>query len=476
MVLATSPTITTPIIKGSAASDIATLGPELVTAGVTATGTNWNGSYSTGWIHSAGSTDNLTSSGLTLSAGSIYQVTYTDNDSTNSVAYAIGGVTLNTHAQPLAAESRVITATAATGFTIVPTSAFAGNIVLSIKLITPSVATETLQSSDGTVISEARANTAGGNLLVGKYVGHYLTTGTANVGFGSSNSFYSLTTGTYNTAVGYSNQNANTSGISNTSIGASVLTGLTSGSYNTAVGVAVLNYNITGSYNTAIGYGAGPTTYTQLSNTTAIGYDAAPTASNQVMLGNSSVTDFSYYGTIHALSDANLKTNIEEIGYDGGLALDNITPVYYSWISDVNTADNDTSGNYTAPIHAGFTAQNLQPLLPNIVTQTNQFLSIDTTGILAYGVLELQHLRKRVAVLEGVPMLRYSDNGTLDNISIAVVNGGLQLAPTSQTQPACTDSIQGTHWFIAGSATQDSAEEVCAYVSGVIGWRKIMWQ
>ncbi|WP_420266395.1 tail fiber domain-containing protein [Candidatus Magnetominusculus dajiuhuensis] len=57
-----------------------------------------------------------------------------------------------------------------------------------------------------------------------------------------------------------------------------------------------------------------------------------------------------------------------------------------------------------------------------------------------------------------------------------VINGGLQLAPGTQVKPVCDDSHRGTHWFVAASDNSTDYEEVCSYVSGVIGWRKITWQ
>ncbi|MBF0459313.1 MAG: tail fiber domain-containing protein [Nitrospirae bacterium] len=66
----------------------------------------------------------------------------------------------------------------------------------------------------------------------------------------------------------------------------------------------------------------------------------------------------------------------------------------------------------------------------------------------------------------------------LDNTTarVGVINGGLQLAPGTQIQPACDDAHRGTHWFVAVSDNSTDYEEVCAYVSGVLGWRKITWQ
>jgi len=137
----------------------------------------------------------------------------------------------------------------------------------------------------------------------------------------------SNTTGTNNTATGYDALTANTDGIQNTAVGASALDANTGGDYNTAVGYSALTTATTANYNTAVGYralnatltGAGNTglgsdalllatganntaigyqagnALTTGSNNTVIGFDAdvsSATVSNEVTLGNSSVTSF----------------------------------------------------------------------------------------------------------------------------------------------------------------------------------------
>ena len=75
--------------------------------------------------------------------------------------------------------------------------------------------------------------------------------------------------------------------------------GNTTGYWNVGVGGFALSGNTSGTENTAVGFSAGPTSGT-LSNTTAIGYNARPTASNQVAIGNSSVTSTVLQGTVTA--------------------------------------------------------------------------------------------------------------------------------------------------------------------------------
>jgi hypothetical protein len=137
----------------------------------------------------------------------------------------------------------------------------------------------------------------------------------------------SNTTGTNNTAVGYDAMTATTDGIQNSAFGAGALDANTGGDYNTALGYNALttattaNYNTgvgyralnavatgsnntalgsdalllaTGGNNTAVGYQAG-NSITTGSNNTVIGHDAdasSATVSNEVTIGNSSVTSF----------------------------------------------------------------------------------------------------------------------------------------------------------------------------------------
>ncbi len=109
------------------------------------------------------------------------------------------------------------------------------------------------------------------------------------------------TSGGYNTSIGLNSMYYNTVGGSNSALGVSALSSNVNGAYNTAIGVSALASNVSGSNNTAIGNLAmyNNTTY---SNSTALGYNAQVTASNQIQLGNSSVTDVKTSGAITAAS------------------------------------------------------------------------------------------------------------------------------------------------------------------------------
>ena len=101
--------------------------------------------------------------------------------------------------------------------------------------------------------------------------------------------FYN-TTGFYNTANGTAALYSNTTGINNLSSG--YYSGI--GAENTA------EKSVTDSYMTFLGAYASKQNAAELTNGTAVGYNAKVLQSNQVVIGNSSVTSVKTYGTITA--------------------------------------------------------------------------------------------------------------------------------------------------------------------------------
>ncbi len=136
------------------------------------------------------------------------------------------------------------------------------------------------------------------NAAFGKDALHNNTTGTENTGVGLS-ALYSNVGGGYNTALGSSALVGNTSGSYNVAVGRQALGNTTTGANNIAIGAGALTTNTTGANNTAIGFGADVSS-NNLSNATAIGNGAIVNASNQIQLGNSSVTSVVTSGTISA--------------------------------------------------------------------------------------------------------------------------------------------------------------------------------
>jgi len=156
--------------------------------------------------------------------------------------------------------------------------------------------------------------------------------GTNNVAVGY-NALNSNTTGNYNTANGYCALNGNTTGSYNTANGYAALSPNTTGSYNTAIGYQALSSNTEGYYNTAIGYNANVNNV-NLSNATAVGREATATASNQVRIGNSSVTSIGGYAAWSNLSDGRAKKNIRS-EVPGISFINLLQPVMYNLDLDV---------------------------------------------------------------------------------------------------------------------------------------------
>ena len=164
----------------------------------------------------------------------------------------------------------------------------------------------------------------GNNTAVGANALSSNTTGTLNTATGLSALQFN-TAGNSNTANGANSLLANTTGGFNTAIGNQSLYSNTTGQANTAIGLNSLYFNSTGTYNTGIGSGAGyyiadgstPNTTSDFSvylgadtkasvdnaqNETVIGYNAIGSGSNTVTIGNSSVTDNYFTGTVRSTS------------------------------------------------------------------------------------------------------------------------------------------------------------------------------
>lgn len=135
-------------------------------------------------------------------------------------------------------------------------------------------------------------NTSGArNTYIGVLTGNTNQTGSDNSAFGYQS--LALNTASNNVASGpYSLEN-NTTGTQNTGIGNSTLDSLTTGNNDTALGYqagynsgtplqTIANSTFLGAFSNASTDG--------ITNSTAVGYQAQVTASNQIMLGNASVT------------------------------------------------------------------------------------------------------------------------------------------------------------------------------------------
>lgn len=192
-------------------------------------------------------------------------------------------------------------------------------------------------------------NTAGSqNTAIGHNALSELITGNNNTSIGIS-SLLQFQGGSFLTAIGSGAMAYFVSGNANTAIGNGAMLGLNAitkqnsdntavgdasqlkidtGSGNSSVGAFSLINNETGNYNSAIGNGA-LSNIVSYSNSSGVGYNSQVDGSNQVQLGNSSTTTYTY-GAVQNRSDKRDKTDIR----DTALGLDfikSLRPVDFKW-------------------------------------------------------------------------------------------------------------------------------------------------
>ncbi|MEJ1242412.1 tail fiber domain-containing protein [Chryseolinea sp. T2] len=244
----------------------------------------------------------------------------------------------------------------------------------------------TASSNTAVGYSSLQHNSTGtSNVAVGSQSMDYNRTGTGNTAIGSFTMTYNQT-GNESTALGYfvmTNSTAsfntvigawagynNSSGSNNTSMGHKSLYENTSGHINSAYGMHALANNETGSLNSAFGAHAGPT-LANLSNTTALGYNAVPTASNQVRIGNTSVTSIGGKVSWSTFSDGRFKKDVRE-DVSGLEFIKQLRPVSYTL--DDNAIDKflqipdtlqseKTSAKKNVIRHTGFIAQEVEAVV-----------------------------------------------------------------------------------------------------------------
>jgi trimeric autotransporter adhesin len=156
-------------------------------------------------------------------------------------------------------------------------------------------------------------NTIGyNNTAIGSGVMNNNADGYFNTGCGIDVLFYN-TSGDYNTALGAQALMVNKVGSYNTAIGTNALQYDTITNGNTAVGSSALDTYVNGNYNTAVGYHA-DVSATALTNTVTIGYNTQSNTSNQVRLGNSSISTFYCQGAYAATSSSNPNVTVNSSG------------------------------------------------------------------------------------------------------------------------------------------------------------------
>lgn len=211
-------------------------------------------------------------------------------------------------------------------------------------------------------------DTGEGNSSFGTFSMYSNRSGSKNTAIGFSALNYN--TGSFNTAIGNSAGHKNTAGTHNVAAGNEAMYKNSSGHLNSAFGAFSLNDNETGSLNSAFGAHAGPS-LTNLSNTTALGYGATPTASNQVRIGNSSVTSIGGKVSWSTFSDGRFKKEVKE-DVSGLEFVKQLRPVSYSL--DENAIDKflripdslqayNTSSRKVPVRQTGFIAQEVEAVI-----------------------------------------------------------------------------------------------------------------
>ncbi|NOU18532.1 MAG: tail fiber domain-containing protein [Bacteroidales bacterium] len=243
------------------------------------------------------------------------------------------------------------------------------------------------------------------NIFLGGNTGANNTTGNSNVFLGVESGYNNIG-GYSNTFIGQSSGTSNTEGFSNIYIGAHSAERTATGTNNVILGSYAGSYYAIGNTNVMIGSNAG--LYNKGNNNVFIGSNAGylEAGSNKLYITNTSDStplifgDFSkdslaingklcVYGFSggttgwNSLSDATLKTNIATLSNSLESVLQ-LRGVKYEW-KDKSTFDSRQ--------HIGFIAQEVNEIVPEVVSQINGKFAIDyapLTAILVEAIKEQQ--------------------------------------------------------------------------------------
>ena len=402
-------------LAGTTATDSASLGPELTTAG-TCSGAGWTGTYPN--YAAPGTTAPLTCTGFT--SGMFYQtVTSIGAGGSGAVTIVIGA------AQTASGTSGTLTAglkADGTSLTYTPAATYTGIIGISAKLITPiSNYSVTGKDSTGAISAvESLQGLAALHNLFGGGGGTYNTTGSSNVANGYQ-ALLSSTTGSNNVASGYQALFSNTTGSNNVANGNGALLSNTTGTSNVANGAGALFNNTAGSSNVANGYHA------LLSSTTG---------SNNVASGNG------------ALSNNTTGSNNVANGFQA---------LFSNTTGSTNVANGYQAGYTAAPGNANTTgSQNTYDGYQcgaNTATQLNNTFCIGYQALVAASNTGVLGNASVTDVYEGGPGAAAADHAIAD-VTVPVLTANLR---------TCTAST-GTPW--RASVTDASSPSLGAALTG----------
>ena len=197
--------------------------------------------------------------------------------------------------------------------------------------------------------------------------------------------------GNYNVGLGTLTLDQNSSGSSNVAIGYYALR-QTKGSRNLGVGYKAGYDNVLGNNNSFFGNEAGPGPgLSNLTNATAIGYNAKVDDSNKIRLGNSYITVIEGQVAFTNASDRRLKQEIKSTKY----GLDEVLKL--------EPVDYVLKSNGLEQI--GFIAQDVKPLIPEVVTgkegdlEKGETLGITYTSLIPVLTKAIQEQQKIIQEL-----------------------------------------------------------------------------
>jgi hypothetical protein len=368
-------------IQGTTASDTPPLGSELATTG---TGTNWAGTnFATGYTHTIGSTDALTTT-LAAVSGTYYQITYTvTGRTTGSFVINYGGTSTFALTSTGAVGPR---ATSTATLEIVPTTDFNGTIVLSVRTIGTSSANVTLNTSGGITTNEIRVIPINTTFFMGLNAGRRNTTAISTT-FVGSNAGANNTTGANGTFVGRGAGQNNSTGTSNTFVGVEAGFVNTIGNSNSFFGVASGAANTTGGNNAFFGVSSGASNTTG-GNNSFFGLNSGN--------ANTTGTRNSFFGRDSGLNNTTGENNIF-LGLESGRRIaagGNLTISNTSIFIGVDTrAAADNQANQIAIGHASVGLGSNTTVLGNTSTTFGRWygsLLLGTTTNAASSILTME--------------------------------------------------------------------------------------
>jgi trimeric autotransporter adhesin len=264
----------------------------------------------------------------------------------------------------------------------------------------------------------------------------------------------------YNTATGTNAMSANTTGFDNTAYGSYALSDNTQGYYNVANGYLAMYQNTSGNYNLADGLysmynnttasdntGVGSFATVgpgAVSNSTALGYGAYASSSNQVILGNSSVTSIGGYANWTNFSDGRYKKNIQQ-NVPGLAFINKLTPITYTL--DIDGIETKLHQNDKAPSIKGLPSKPSYLNDPVVKQAMQEKAAITYTGFVAQDVekaadsvgFTFSGIDKPKDVDQSFYGLRYGD------FVVPLVKAVQELSASSNSKDSAINALQGKY-------------------------------